>query len=508
MSDSQPTQLDIQVKKMNDVMLAAAPLLLVLFGGVALMLVDGFSKEDPYLSLLSFVVLAVAGAVAACLLGLDVQVTPPPAVSRYLAFDKASFCFDALICLGSALIASIAGGYLREHALERGEFYPLIVFTTAGAMILARAEHLVALFLGLEIMSLGTYAMIGFRRTSSRALEGAIKYFLLGSFATAFLLLGMAFLYGATGSLELAEIARVVESGKSATQLLLLAMLLIFTGLGFKLSLVPFHMWTPDAYEGAATPVTAYMAVAVKLAVFASMLRIALGTFGDPLSSSMATGWPPVLAALAVASMVFGNLAAIVQSNLKRMLAYSSIAHAGYMLIGIVAAPQDVEAGASAVVVYALAYALSSVLAFGALVAFGSRGLEAVSYDDLAGAGRRHPLLALPFVLGVLSLMGFPPTAGFFGKYYIFTAVVAAGNQYTWLAVVGVVTSAMGAYYYLKVIVYLFMRVPREGEPVAVPMRSALVAMPLTVASIFVLQVGLLPEKYLDLAIAVAKQWT
>jgi NADH-quinone oxidoreductase subunit N len=329
---------------------------------------------------------------------------------------------------------------------------------------------------------------------------------LLGSFAAAILLFGSALLYGGTGHTDLAGIGEVIAGGTAELPLVILGMLLVLVGLAFKVSAVPFHMWTPDAYEGAVTPATTFMSVGVKAAAFAILVRVLLVSFGDELSANAATGWPPVIAGLAAVTMIYGNLAAVGQSSVKRMLAYSSIAHAGYILVGVAAAFRVGEAAVSSVLYYLMAYTVSNALAFGSLIYMGSRGKEAVSYEDLAGVGRRHPAAAVPFVLGVLSLLGFPPTAGFFAKYYVFNAAVQAGGGMVWLAVLGVLTSAIGAYYYLRVIVYMFMKQPQAGAPVAVPMKSGYVVAALLLSGYFVLRMGIAPGNYLDMAIEAAQQ--
>ncbi|MEM6954208.1 MAG: NADH-quinone oxidoreductase subunit N, partial [Myxococcota bacterium] len=424
----------------------------------------------------------------------------------YLTADAMALFFDATICLGAGLCALLAGGYLREHGLERGEFYVLLLFSALGAMILARAVDMLSLFIGLETMSLGVYAMVGYRRSSPRAVEGAVKYFLLGSFAAAILLFGAALVYAGTGATGFAAIGAKIASGDTEISLVIFGMLMVLVGLAFKVSAVPFHMWTPDAYEGAATPATTFMSVAVKASAFAVFVRVCLVAFGDELSASVATGWPPVLAGLAIVSMVYGNLAAAVQNNIKRMLAYSSIAHAGYILVGLAAAFAVGESAVSAVLYYLLAYTVGNVLAFGSLIALGSRGREATSYADLAGVGRRHPMAALPFVLGVLTLMGFPPTAGFFGKYYVFNAAVEAGGGFVWLAVLGVLASAIGAYYYLRVVVSMFMKEPEEGAPIAVPMKNGYVAAAVIISALLVIDFGIMPSSILELAGEAARQ--
>jgi len=485
-------------------LMGVSPLLLLVAAGLAIMLVDAFTKERAELALVTAVSLFVGAALAGAML-VSVDIAPAPdVVTRYLAVDRLGLFFDVVICVGAGLSALLAGGYLREHGLERGEFYVLIIFTTFGAMVLARAVDLLSIFLGLETMSLGAYALVAYRRTSARAVEGAVKYFLLGSFAAAILLFGSALLYGATGHTDLAGIREVVAAGEADATLTVLALVMLIVGLAFKIGAVPFHMWVPDSYEGAVTPVTTFMSVGVKAAAVAVLIRVLVGAFGDPASMGLYTGWTPVIVLLSIATMVYGNLAALAQSSVKRMLAYSSIAHAGYILVGLAAVHEVGSFAVSSVLYYIGAYTVSNVLAFGSLILMGSKGKEAVSYDDLAGAGRRHPMAAFPFVIGVLSLLGMPPTAGFFGKYYVFSAAVQAGGPLIWLAVLGVLASAVGAYYYLKVIVYLFMRDPEEDQPIAVPMQSLYVTAALVLAGYYVVKMGITPSRYLDWAVSAA----
>ncbi len=425
----------------------------------------------------------------------------------YFVLDRFTLFFCFTLSIGGALSALLAGGYLPEHKLDYGEFYPLLIFSTVGAMVLAAAGDLVSLFLGLETMSLGVYAMTSFRRKSARSTEAGVKYFLLGSCAAAILVYGGALLYGATGHTDLAGIRNGIVAlaaspvgGKLG--LVVAGMVLVIVGLAFKIGAVPFHMWTPDVYEGAPTPATGFMAVVVKAAAFAVLLRVLLVGFGDPGSMSWGSGWPPVVAALAVVTMTVANLTAGRQESVKRMLAYSSIAHAGYALVGVAA---TVRAGADAqgsVLFYLLAYTFSTIGAFGALVLAGSRGKEAVSYEDLAGLGRRHPGTAAFFSLFLISLAGVPPTAGFFAKLYIIKAAVGA-DLYL-LSVLLVLNSVLAAYYYLRVMVYMYMREPAAGAPVAVPMKSGHVAAALILASILVLAMGLLPGSSLDFALRAA----
>lgn len=484
--------------------IGVSPLLLLVVAGLAIMAIDALTSERAELAIVTAASLFLTAALAGVLLVGEDVTGAPEVVTRYLAVDRLGFFFDIVICVGAGLSVLLAGGYLREHGFERGEFYVLVVFTAFGAMVLARAVDLLSVFLGLETMSLGIYALVAYRRTSARAVEGAVKYFLLGSFAAAILLFGSALLYGATGHTGLADIRQAIAGGTADPRLTLFALFMLVVGLTFKIGAVPFHMWVPDAYEGAATPTTAFMSVGVKAAAVAVTLRVLVGAFGDPTTMSVYTGWTPIIIVLAVASMVYGNLAALAQSNVKRMLAYSSVAHAGYILVGLAAAHEMGSVAVSAVLYYMAAYTVSNVLAFGSLILMGSKGKEAVSYDDLAGAGRRHPAAALPFVIGVLSLLGMPPTAGFFGKYYVFSAAVQAGGLMVWLAVLGVLASAVGAYYYLKVVVYLFMREPEEDAPIAVPMQSGYVVVALVVAGYYVMKMGITPGRYLDWAVSAA----
>jgi NADH-quinone oxidoreductase subunit N len=473
-----------------------------------LMMVDAFVREEAELAVLSSVVLFSGAGLSLALALMPGSMVADHPIAPYLATDRIAQLWNLTICLGAAFSTMLAGAYLREHRIERGEFYAIVVFSAFGAMVLASAADLLSLFIGLETMSLGVYCLVAYRRGSARATEAGLKYFLLGSFAAAIYLFGAALLYGATGHTDIAGIGQSVAHAEgSSLPLVIVGLLMLLVSLLFKVSAVPFHMWTPDAYEGAVTPVTTFMSVVVKSAAFAVLVRVLMVGFADPLSANLTTGWPAALAGLSALTMVYGNLAAVVQSSVKRMLAYSSIAHAGYVLIGVVAmfSQSAREQATSAVLFYLAAYMVSNVLAFGSLIALGSHGKEAVSYDDLAGAGRRHPWLALPFLIGSLSLMGFPPTAGFFGKWYVFNAALSTGDDLVWLVVLGVLSSLIGGYYYLRIIVCLFMKSPEPQAPVAVPMRSGYVVAVLVLAGYLVLHLGMAPGRYIELALAAAK---
>jgi NADH-quinone oxidoreductase subunit N len=480
--------------------LALSPLLVVGIGALLLMLAEAFSSRLGGIALGAAIVLFTGAAFAGGLWMYGIERLPEAAaLAPYLLLDRFGLFFDMLLCLGGGLSALLAGGYLAEHRIERGEFYALLLFGTLGAMILAGSGDALTLFLGLETMSIGAYAMTAFRRSSPRSTEGALKYFLLGSFAAAILIYGFALLYGATGHTDLVGIGAAAQSGFARTPLLIVGAVLVLVGIAFKVSAVPFHAWAPDAYEGAPTPATTFMAVAVKAAAFALLLRVLLLTFGDPGWTSWASGWPPVVAMLSALTMTVANLIAGRQESVKRMLAYSSIAHAGYLLLGVTAVMREPKEATAAVLFYLLAYTVSTAGAFGALILCGSRGREAVSYDDLSGLGKRHPAAALAFSLFLLSLAGVPPTAGFFSKWFIFKATIDGGLY--WLAILAFVNTVIGAYYYLRVLVYMYMREPAAGAPVAVPMRSAYVNAALLVSAVLVLALGLTPTRYLDVAI-------
>jgi NADH-quinone oxidoreductase subunit N len=507
----------------SNVILGISPILVVGIGALLLMLAEAFGKpavaqgvssegvvidagagRAPELSLGAAVVL-FAGAVlsvAVWLIGPE-QLPGVETLAPYMIVDRFTVFFSFTLCLGGALAALLAGGYLPEHNMDRGEFFPLLLLSTVGAIALAAAGDLLTLFIGLETMSLGVYCLIGLRRGSSRAAEASLKYFLLGSFAASLLLFGGAILYGATGHTDLAGIGQAVatigEPGSAVSApAVLVALVLVIAGLAFKVSAVPFHMWTPDAYEGAPTPTTTYMAIAVKSAAFATLLRMMLVAFGDERLMSWGAGWPPAFAVLAVLTMTVANVIAGRQESVKRMLAYSSIAHAGYVLVGLVATMRS-EQGEASMLFYLLAYTVSTAGAFGALILCGRRGAEAVSYEDLAGIGRRHPAAALAFSLFLLSLAGIPPTAGFFGKLYVFQAAIDA-ELYA-LAIIGLLNSIIGAYYYLRVMVYMYMREPIPGAPIATPMQSGFVATALVIAAVLVLLLGIVPGTSLDVAV-------
>jgi NADH-quinone oxidoreductase subunit N len=338
--------------------------------------------------------------------------------------------------------------------IERGEYYPLLLFTVSGMMLMSLAGDLIVVFVALELLSLPLYVLTGFARPKPESEEGAMKYFLLGAFASGFLVYGIALIFGATGTTNLAGIAAELSGGAG---LLLVGAVLVLVGLGFKVAAVPFHMWTPDVYQGAPSAVVAFMSVGAKAGGFAALLRVFIAALPD-----LAAAWAPLTIALAALTMTWGNVAAIVQGNIKRMLAYSSIAHAGYILMALPAAGvRAVAPGAvSAALFYLFAYLFSNLGAWGVVLAVERIEGGGLQIDDYAGLSRRRPGLALAMGLFMLSLTGLPPTVGFVGKFFIFRAALDAGQ--IGLAVVGVLTSVVSAYYYLRVVVVMYMR---SGEP-------------------------------------------
>ena len=408
--------------------------------------------------------------------------------SGMVRLDLYGLFFTVLFCGIGVLTIMLSDGYLAQHRIRPGEFYGLLLLIIAGMVGMAISTDLIALLVSFELMSLPSYVLAGVLRSERRSGEAAIKYFLNGAFASAVLAFGLALIYGATGATWYDAIHRQLGATDPRNAKLLVALVLVATGFGFKIAAVPFHGWAPDVYEGAPTPVTAFMSVGVKAGAFAGFLRLVAFAL-IPASQS----WSNVLIVLAVLTMVVGNVLALPQRNLKRMLAYSSIAHAGYLLLGLVAVGRSHDsAGAGAVLFYLAAYTFMNLGAFGVLVLIRNRRPFAYTLDELAGLGRTMPLTALALTLFMLSLTGIPPLAGFWGKFFIFSAVVSA--HLTWLAVVAVVMSAVSAFYYLRVVWYLYFR---ETEPAAeqhellVPDTGISAAM--AVAVLGVLAVGVYP---------------
>ena len=408
--------------------------------------------------------------------------------------DVFSLFFHALVLGVAAVTVLLSPSYLRACGIERGEYYALLLFSVVGMLGLVSSLELVSLFVALEIMSIALYGMAGLHRGRPQSQESALKYFVTGAFASAFFLYGIALLYGASGSTSLEKVARAMGMLTPSTlPLAILGTALLLVGFGFKVASVPFHMWAPDVYEGAPTTVTAFMSAGVKAAAFGALLRVF-----DSALPALASQWQPLVAVLAIVTMVVGNLAALAQPNLKRMLAYSSIAHAGYLLTAFVAAP---GLAGEAMLFYLVAYAAVNLGAFGTIAALTRDGREPLALRDVAGLAERRPALAAALSVFLVSLTGIPVTAGFVGKFYLFNAAVAAG--WVVLALVGVVMSVVSAYYYLRVVVAMYMSEP-AGED-AWSAVSPASAFALAVSAALTLLLGVWPAPLLALARTAAR---
>jgi NADH-quinone oxidoreductase subunit N len=427
------------------------------------------------------------GATMAVAIGLWLAPVVTGGFHDTLRADPFALFFAVVVCVGATFTVLMSIDYLRDHPMAGGDYYALVLLSTCGMILMAAANDLIVIFLALEIMSVAIYVLAGILRTDPRSNEAALKYFFLGAFASGFLLYGTAFLFGASGSTQLDAIGRVVAKTPD-NPLVWLGLALLVVGFGFKVAMVPFHAWAPDVYEGAPTTITAFMAVGVKAAAFAAFGRVLAVGFG-----AVTAGWANVLWIVAVATMTVGNVTAISQRNVKRMLAYSSIAHAGYALLGLVA---GTRAGGAALCVYLAVYTLMNLGAFAVLIALGRRGEPCETLDDLAGMGWRQPLLGIAMTIFMLSLAGFPPTAGFAGKLALFAAAIDAG--YVGLVVIAVLNSVVSVYYYLGVLVQMYMV---EGDRAGIPptRRPALLAtIVLTMA--LVLFVGIAPSRLFQVA--------
>jgi NADH-quinone oxidoreductase subunit N len=400
--------------------------------------------------------------------------------------DSFSLFFHVLIALITLAVLLVSFEYMEVQRMRSGEYYGIILFAALGMMLMSSAVELVMIFIALEISSIGSYVLAAMRRRVAESAESSLKYFLLGSFATAFFLYGVALMFGATGSTNVYTIATAIRAMSPIPPMIYMAVALMFIGLGFKVAAAPFHIWTPDVYEGAPSPIVALMSTGPKAAAFAVLLRV--------LFAMDAPGWFWIVWVSAALSMTIGNLGALVQNNVKRLLAYSSIAHAGYLLVAFAAAR---DSGISAAIFYTATYAAMNVGAFAIVSHFANAGEKYVNLDDYAGLGRRSPMLAGILTIFLLSLIGIPITGGFFAKFYVFTS--ALQSHLIGLTIIGVINSAIGAYYYLRIIVYMYMRDEREEVPMTrVPFGLALA---LAMCLVFTLYMGVLPNQFIGYAL-------
>lgn len=393
--------------------------------------------------------------------------------------------FRALFAFVGVLTAIFSPIYLKFRRIRLGEYYSLLTMCVFGMMVMASAASLLLFFVGLETMSISLYVLVSFRREDSASIEGGMKYLVLGAFSSAFLLYGMALIYGGIGSLEYNVIAQTLRDSDGIGPMTASGVALLLVGFAFKISAVPFHFWSPDAYEGAPTSITAFMSTGAKAAAFVGLIRV----FGQAFSTT-SEHWVSVLSVMSVLTMTLGNVVALRQQSVKRMLAYSSIAHAGYLLVGIVAGSREAFAASG---FYLIGYALMNLGAFGVLMLLNQRGKGDYSFDALRGMGVVHPVLGLTMAVFMLSLIGIPPTAGFFGKLYVFSAAIREGHVV--LVVIGLLNSAVAAFYYLKVVSTMYMAKP-EGEvgvPQPVGYKAALV-----VSSVLIVVIGMFPDQLVE----------
>ncbi|MBI2219595.1 MAG: NADH-quinone oxidoreductase subunit N [Acidobacteria bacterium] len=474
----------------------------VLTGGSLLLLGADALLRGQHRRLLAWITILTLAATGAALVPFAAaNVT----IARgLLAVDTFAFFFKVLFLFAALLSVLMSMKFLEVEGVRPGEYYFLVLCATLGMMIVAGGIDLITIFIGLETMAISFYVLAGYLKPDRRSNEAAVKYFLLGTFSVGILLYGMSILYGLTGTTQLRAIAEALATGKGSV-LLALACVLIVAGIGFKIAAVPFHMWAPDVYEGSPTPIAAFLSVGSKAASFAMLLRIfvealpafsrgGLGEwFGNPL------GWTTFFYVLSVVTMTVGNLAALTQTNMKRLLAYSSIAHAGYVLIGIVSIASGSTRGITATLVYLFIYALMQLGAFAIVVMMRRADAIGDELKDLSGLYFRHPAAALAMLLFMLSLGGIPPTAGFMGKFWVFGAAIEAG--YVWLAVIGVLNSAISLYYYIRVVVFMFINEEAIGSS---PSLSPALAAVLVVAAAGTLLFGMYPAPLFDLAEASA----
>ena len=465
---------------------ALIPLVIVALSAIAAMLAEAFRQPGDRMPIAGLGLIGLAGAAVA-----SVALWNSDAHSMgVIRSDNFALFINLVLCIIGILTMLMSGDVVERERIPAGEYYALTLFGICGLMMMAAATDLLVVFVALEILSLAVYVLTGIRRASAGGAEAAFKYFLLGAFSSAFFLYGIAFAFALSGSTRIDQIGEALarQAAGEPSIIALLAVGLLAVGFAFKVSAVPFHMWTPDAYEGAPTIVTAFMSTAVKAAAFAAFARVFLSPL-EPLKAE----WIPMLSVIAALTMILGTVVGVVQTNVKRMLAYSSIAHAGYLLIGIVSANTT---GKAAILFYLLAYAVTNMGALGIVALLGTEAKQHDELRDFAGLWRTRPGLAGLMTIFLLSLGGLPPTAGFIGKWYIFSAAVQEGHY--WLAVIGVLTSVISVFFYLRIVVMMYMT---EGSDAPRPHVAASALAGLALAVIAVLYLGVLPTRALDLAL-------
>ena len=465
-------------------LVSLAPVLVLSVFGIMVLVTDLFIGKDK--SVLVFI--SLTGLLMGAISSLAKYNLPVHSFNGAYIVDHLSVFFTFIFCISSALAILVSVDFNKREGIKVGEYYSLILFCTVGMVLLASATDMIMIFLGIEIVSISLYVLAGIRRNDPKSNEAALKYFLLGAFATGFLLYGMTLLYGSTGSTKLVMIASAIRNGGVASEpLLLMGVVLLIIGLGFKVAAVPFHMWAPDVYEGAPTPVTAFMAVGPKAASLAAFYRI----FSEAIPQ-LSPSWEILLCVVSVITMFVGNLGAIMQTNIKRLLAFSSVAHVGYLIIAIIAKN---SLSSSALMFYMLTYAFMIFGTFGIVILLGRKGDENLEIENYSGLAYKHPVLALSMTIFLLSLGGLPPLAGFVAKFFVFSAALKEG--FLILVIIAVLNSAVSLYYYLKVIVFMYMKDPvKEFDITLSPMTLFVIAI-----SIFgTIQLGIFPDPIIALA--------
>lgn len=464
---------------------AVIPILCVTLAGLVVLLAEAFRGKDERMPIGGLAIIGLLGAGVASFLLWDSNAESFGAVTA----DNFGLFINIILVIVGLVTVVLSGPTIERDRLPAGEYYAITLFAIVGMMLMGQATDLLVIFLALETMSIAVYILTGIRREQQQSTEAAFKYFLLGAFASAFFLYGIAFLYGVTGTTNIETLStRIAAQSMSGNPMILLGIGLLIVGFAFKIAAVPFHMWSPDAYEGAPTVVTGFMSTGVKAAALAAFVRVFLKGL-DP----MIADWAPVLWWIAAATMVVGTVVGVAQTSLKRMLAYSSIAHAGYLLAGLVAGN---DVGKAAILFYLAAYALTNLGAFGIIALLGSRERANDDLRDYAGLWHTHPGLAMLMTFFLLSLGGFPPTAGFIAKWYVFSAAVGSG--YYGLAIIGVLSSVVSVFFYLRIVVMMYMT-ERDARPVPAPVPAIAMAA-LVVSMIGVLYLGVLPTRVIELA--------
>jgi len=464
---------------------AVIPMLCVTLAGLVVLLAEAFMRKDEKMPIAPLGLIGLAGAAVASVLLWDRNTESFGVVSG----DNFGLFVNLVLVAVGALTIIFSTQTVERDGLPAGEYYAMVLFAIVGMMLMGQATDLLVIFLALETMSIAVYILTGIRRDMQQSTEAAFKYFLLGAFASSFFLYGIAFLYGTTGTTNIDEMStRIAAQSMSGNPMILLGIGLLIVGFAFKIAAVPFHMWSPDAYEGAPAVITGFMSTGVKAAAIAAFVRVFLKGL-DP----MIADWAPILWWIAALTMIVGTVVGVAQTSLKRMLAYSSIAHGGYLLAGLVAGN---EVGKAAILFYLAAYALTNLGAFGVIALIGNRERANDDLRDYAGLYHTHPALAALMAFFLLSLGGFPPTAGFIAKWYIFSAAIGSG--YYGLAIIGVLSSVVSVFFYLRIVVMMYMT-DRDARPVPAPI-SSLAMGGLVVATLGVLYLGVLPTRLIEFA--------